>query len=256
MVQRQRTLTLSTLLVAVLLVFITVPIQAQSLSDADAAQTQTQYGQGDNTSEPYDEVDAEAGAAALAEHMVALEEAAAANQDAILELQVAELARLESDPPDGSDEAGEDAREEFAMLTAKQSQIDSQLDSLEDKLNAIPSSAQPQDLMAQLDDLKGIREERGPGIKQGFNDIKGFLSDEDAAEIPVDEHGGLDDSNESDDGEPASDGGEAPETIKEATAIISGGQIKTPAHLIEIFERIPAEETPTGNLDYFTQQQM
>jgi len=192
----------------------------------------------------------------LASHMIELEEEAAANQNTIIDLQVSELNRLESSPPDGPDETGKAARAQFKMLAAKQDQIRAQLRTLAGKLQAIPRPAQPRNLMMELMELKDIREDQGRGIAEGFKEIRSLLSGEDAEDIPGDE---TDDSEDEDSDEAAqsTEGEEkTPETVKDATDIIGGGKVKTPKHLIEIFERISTDKTPSGNLNYFRRQQM
>jgi len=189
----------------------------------------------------------------IAQRMIQLEEKALNNQADIIQLQTDELNRLSNTTVTDKDEAGQNARAQFKTLGAKQKQINMQLRSLNNKLRSFPPPDVPRDLAMELRELKNIRDDHGRTIREGFEEIKKLVSSEVGDELPTDED--FDDNDDDEDNEDSEDES-VPETEDEAGDIIGGGELKTPKHLLELFERISKDKTPVGNLNYLKNRQM
>ena len=176
-------------------------------------------------------------------HILRLHQEHVRTQQQILDLQSAEIERLEKEKPDGKDENGAPARAQMKRLNARLRHLKGQLDTIMKKRPPLP----PQ-ITRQVGRLNELGSEQAMQMGQGFERIRQLVPNEVKDELPKDDEGkeetssdeGTDDTDES-----------VPETQQEAADVIGTGNVKTPTHLLKLFERVHTKKTPRSSLNYY-----
>ena len=177
-------------------------------------------------------------------HILRLHQEHVRTQQQILDLQSSEIARLEKEKPEGKDENGGQARKQMNRLHARLRHLKGQLDTIMAKRPPLPP-----DVARQVGRLHELGFEQAQQMRRGFERIRQLVPNEAKDELPKDQE----DQEETSLDKGTTDETEenVPENQKEAADVIGTGKVKTPTHLLKLFERVHTNKTPRSNLSYY-----
>ena len=175
-------------------------------------------------------------------HILRLHQEHVATQRRILDLQSSEIDRLEKEKPEGKDEKGAQARQKLKALNVRLHRLRSQLEAIMSKRPPLPP-----DIARQVGRLHELGVDQAQQMREGFERLQNLVPTDAKDELPED--GG--DENSSSSADSTSSEWAVPESEEEAGDVIGSGSVKTPTHLLKLFERVHTSKTPRSNLNKY-----
>ena len=174
-------------------------------------------------------------------HILRLHQEHVRTQKQILDLQSAEIARLEKEKPEGKDENGAAARKKLQALDGRLRYLKGQLDTIMAQRPPLPPN-----VAQQVKKLHDLGFDQAMQMRKGFERIRQLVPNGAKDEVPrADEEGTSDTENTND------DEASVPENEKDAGNVIGTGNVKSPTHLLKLFERVHTSKTPRSNLNEY-----